>query len=51
MTTVHAVWRGLIVSVSFIVGLPEPRTRDVEHLSSTLLHVYIIKVRARSNES
>jgi len=28
---VHVVWRGLIVSVSFIVGLPEPKTRDVEH--------------------
>ena len=47
MTTVHAVWRGLIVSVSFIAGLPEPLNRDVEHFSSTLLHVNILKMCGR----
>ena len=40
MTTVHAVWRGLIVSISFYIGLPEPPDRDVETQSALLLCPY-----------
>lgn len=30
MTTVHAVWRGLIVSISFLQVFSGPQLRDVE---------------------
>ena len=45
------LWRGLIVSIFFIVGLPEPLTRDVEHISSTLLpYLYFKGSRAGRHE-
>lgn len=49
MTAVHALWRGLIVTYLYYWVFSGPQDRDVEHISSTLLHVYI-NVRARDGE-
>lgn len=40
MTMVHAIWRGLIASTSFIVGFLRTKYQGCRANSSTLLHIY-----------
>ena len=41
------VQRGHVVSISFIVGLPEPKTRDVEHTVPRFFRICILIMFAR----
>lgn len=47
MTIAHVYMRGLIVSISFLHGIPEPRVEDVEHSVPRFFHIYMFNVRAR----